>query len=294
MSRKITVFTPTFNRAYCLGQLYESLVKQTNKDFLWLIVDDGSSDNTEALVNQWTKENKIEIQYIFQQNGGMHSAHNTAYANIDTELNVCIDSDDFMPADAIANILNTWKEKGGDSYAGIIGLDVFKSGQIIGTAFPDGVKEATMTDLYQKHRVTGDKKVVLRTAVVREFPPYPIFKEERLVPLGTLYKMIDQSYRYICMNDVYCIVEYLADGSSNSIFKQYRKSPNGFLYARLLEMRYSENTFYTFTRAIHLVSSSLFARKYNIFKSNPNMLLTMAAAPFGLAWHAYILMKTRK
>lgn len=294
MSKKLTVFTPTFNRAYCLGQVYESLVKQAGQDFLWLIVDDGSSDDTNALVNQWIHENKIEIRYIFQQNGGMHSAHNTAYANIDTELNVCIDSDDFMPPDAISHILETWREKGGDSYAGIIGLDAFKTGAIIGTAFPDGISEATITELYQKHKVTGDKKLVLRTAVVREFPPYPIYKDERLVPLGTLYKMIDQKYRYICVNDIYCIVEYLPDGSSNSILKQYRKSPQGFMYARLLEMRYSGNTFYTFTRAMHLVSSSLFARKYNILKSNPNKLLTLVAVPFGLALHAYILMKTRK
>jgi len=104
--KSLTVFTPTYNRAYCLGQLYDSLVRQTNKDFVWLIVDDGSSDTTKEVVASWQKEDKIEIQYVYQENQGMHGAHNTAYKTIVTELNVCIDSDDYMPDDAIAKLLN--------------------------------------------------------------------------------------------------------------------------------------------------------------------------------------------
>ena len=95
--KKLTVFTPTYNRAYCLGNCYESLVRQTCQDFIWLIIDDGSSDHTKELVEDWKKENKIEIKYVWQENTGMHGAHNTAYEIIETELNVCIDSDDYMP-----------------------------------------------------------------------------------------------------------------------------------------------------------------------------------------------------
>ena len=87
----LTVFTPAYNRAYTLHKCYESLLKQTCKDFMWLIIDDGSTDNTKELVEGWIKENKINIKYIYQENQGMHGAHNTAYENIDTELNMCID-----------------------------------------------------------------------------------------------------------------------------------------------------------------------------------------------------------
>lgn len=93
--KTLTVFTPAYNRAHTLPRTYESLVKQDCKDFIWLIVDDGSSDNTKELVEEWQKkENGFEIRYIYKENGGMHTAHNVAYENIDTELNVCIDSDD--------------------------------------------------------------------------------------------------------------------------------------------------------------------------------------------------------
>ena len=131
--KTLTVFTPSYNRAYTLHKCYESLLRQTSKDFTWLIVDDGSSDNTKELVDSWINENKIEINYIYQENQGMHGAHNTAYKNIKTELNVCIDSDDYMPNDAVEKIKETWEKiKDNEKISGIAGLDAYKNGDIIG------------------------------------------------------------------------------------------------------------------------------------------------------------------
>ncbi len=120
----ITVFTPAYNRAHTLGRTYSSLLKQNNKDFVWMIIDDGSTDNTAQRIKEWqTIANGFEIIYIYKQNGGMHTAHNTAYNNISTELSVCIDSDDMLSDDAIENILSKWNEIKNANYAGIIGLD---------------------------------------------------------------------------------------------------------------------------------------------------------------------------
>src|SRR5690606_23015806 len=124
--------TTTYNRAYTLHKLYESLKRQTSKDFCWLIVDDGSQDNTEDLVKIWQDESIVPINYIYQENKGMLGGHNTAYDNITTELNVCIDSDDYMPDNAIERILTLWKENGSDSLAGMVGLDAYEDGEIIG------------------------------------------------------------------------------------------------------------------------------------------------------------------
>ena len=110
----LTIFTPTYNRAYCLHLGYEALCRQTCKDFIWLIIDDGSSDNTADLVKSWQNEGKIKIEYHYQQNQGMHGAHNTAYRLIKTELNTCIDSDDYMPDDAVEKIVDFWREKGNE------------------------------------------------------------------------------------------------------------------------------------------------------------------------------------
>ena len=101
----LTVFTPTYNRAHTLHRTYESLCNQDCKDFIWLIIDDGSTDHTDDLVKSLQqKDNGFEIQYIYKENGGMHTAHNTAYENIYTELNVCIDSDDKMAPGAVRMI----------------------------------------------------------------------------------------------------------------------------------------------------------------------------------------------
>lgn len=293
-NKMITVFTPTYNRAFCLGNCYNSLVNQTSQNFKWLIIDDGSTDTTRTLVNEWIKEEKIDIQYHYQNNQGMHGGHNTAYSLIDTELNVCIDSDDFMPIDAIENIEKLWETRDKTlNLAGIIGLDAFKDGTIV-EKIPETFKYATLSELEVKNKIKGDKKVILKTDVVKQFPSYPIYPYERLVPLGTLYLMIDQHYKYICTNNVFCIIEYLEDGSSKNILKQYKKSPNGFLYSRILEMTYSKSFYYTFTRAMHYISSCIFLKKWMFNKQNPKKFITFLALPFAILLHIYILKKIKE
>ena len=148
MKATLTIFTPAYNRAYTLHKCYESLKKQTNKDFEWLIIDDGSTDNTRELVQSWIEENIIPIKYHYQKNQGMHGAHNTAYELIDTELNVCIDSDDYMPDDAVEKILKFWDKNKSDNIAGIAALDAYESGEVIGNTFPEDLKTSTSLSLF--------------------------------------------------------------------------------------------------------------------------------------------------
>ncbi|MCF8273420.1 MAG: glycosyltransferase family 2 protein [Flavobacteriaceae bacterium] len=287
----ITIFTPTFNRAYCLDQIYQSLVSQSNKNFIWLIIDDGSTDNTKTLVNHWILESKVTIQYHYQENQGMHGAHNSAYDLIKTELNVCIDSDDYMPNDAVEKIINFWTSADADKnkdIGGMIGLDAYKNGEIIGSKIPDGLKETTLEDLYYKHNVSGDKKLVLKTEIVNKFPRYPIFKEERFVPLGTLYLMIDKEYKLLCLNEVLCVVEYMEDGSSRNIIKQFFRHPKGFQHARIINMKYSNYLKVRFKNAVHYISHSLQLKDSHFLKKTPDIMLTLLALPVGLGLYAYI------
>ena len=183
----LTIFTPAYNRAHTLPRTYESLCRQSCKDFLWLIVDDGSTDNTAALVQEWqSRDNGFAIQYIHKENGGMHTAHNTAYANIHTELNTCIDSDDMLADGAVEKILQKWAEVRDRGYAGIVGVDADLQGNIIGKDFPKDMTETTISGYYAVGGA-GDKKLVYRTDVIRAYPEYPVFEGEKYVSLAYKY-----------------------------------------------------------------------------------------------------------
>ncbi|MGB3452724.1 MAG: glycosyltransferase family 2 protein [Moheibacter sp.] len=292
--KTLTVFTPTFNRANLLPRLYESLCRQTSNDFLWLLIDDGSTDGTKELVEKWKNKNLVEIHYVYKENGGMHTAHNTAYSMIKTELNVCIDSDDWMPDDAVENILKKWNSVVDKTkIAGIIGLDADKDGRLIGTANPSDLKFGNLADLYQKHKVKGDKKLIIRTIIVKKYPPYPEYPGEKLVPLGTLYLMIGRNYDFIYSNEIYCIVDYQPDGSSNTIFRQYRQSPKGFGYSRILKIKYDSSLVNKFKNSVHLVSSAIFAKDLGLLLKTNQKFLMLTALPFGILLNLYIRLKTK-
>jgi glycosyltransferase involved in cell wall biosynthesis len=290
---KLTVFTPTFNRAYCLNNCYESLKRQTCKEFIWLIVDDGSTDNTLNLVNMWIEENIIEIKYHFQENQGMHGAHNTAYELIETELNVCIDSDDYMSDQAVEKIIMMWNEYGSERVSGIIGLDSDIDGKIIGSNLPSDLGCSTLFDLYYKYGVTGDKKLVYRTELTRQYP-YPLFQGEKYVGLAYKYYMIDQDFKMLLMNEIICCVEYLPDGSSLNMFNQYRRNPRGFAFYRkeLMKLTFASHSF-KFRQAIHYVSSNLMIKNWRFLEESPYKGLTALAIPLGIFVYLYITSKTR-
>lgn len=284
----LTVFTPAYNRAHTLPRTFESLKRQNCKDFIWLIVDDGSSDNTAELVRKWQLEEKsFEIRYIFKENGGMHTAHNTAYANIDTELNVCIDSDDEMADGAIQKIKDKWESVKNSNYAGIIGLDAdLNSGKIIGKGFFDGVEETTLVGYYAAGGL-GDKKLVYRTDVITKYPEYPAFEGEKYVALEYKYRLIDQDYKLAVLNDVLCNVEYQPDGSTGTMYKQYIKNPKGFAFWRKICMQYPRNRKRVFIDCIHYVAESLIAGNKHYISESPMKVLTALVAPAGilLKWH---------
>lgn len=289
----LTIFTPAYNRAHTLPRTYESLCKQSCKEFVWLIVDDGSTDNTAEIVHDWqSKDNGFEIQYIYKENGGMHTAHNTAYENITTELNVCIDSDDMMAVDAVQKILSKWEEVKDDGYAGIIGLDADFDGNIIGKGFPNDLTETSVIDYYTKGGA-GDKKMVYRTDIINKYPPYPVFEGEKYVSLAYKYRLIDQDYKLAVLDEVLCNVEYQADGSSNNMLHQYIKNPRGFAFWRKVCMEYPESPKRMFLECVHYVSSSIISRNKHFISESPKKMMTVLAIPFGVALTMYIRQKTK-
>ena len=289
----LTVFTPTYNRAHTLPRTYHSLCCQTCKDFEWLIIDDGSSDNTKGIVEKWIKETKeFKIRYIYQKNQGMHGAHNTAYKNITTELNTCIDSDDWMPDNAVELIVQTWKEKGNDKIAGLIGLDQTSDGKIIGSKFNKDQSLTTLTEFYANGG-QGDKKLVYRTEIIKNYPEYPIFEGEKYVGLIYKYWLVDKDYKLFTLNKPLATVEYQLDGSSYNMYSQYLKNPKGFSFLRLTEMKINPSFKRRFISAIHYVATSIISRNKKFVKESTNKPLTILAIPVGISWYFIIKSKVK-
>ena len=297
-AHKLTVFTPTYNRAHLLRRLYESLVTQSCNDFEWLVIDDGSTDFTRSLVEGFIREGRIDIRYIYKENGGLYTGYNTAYANIDSELCVCIDSDDFMPENAVEIILDTWRSRGSNRYAGLIGLDYsLDNMEPVGGRFPEGMTECYFPDLYIRNIHRGDTKPVTRTDLMKQVAPQVGFDGEKdFNPVYMLLQVTD-TMPMLVVDECLCVVEYQTglDSMSENIFGQYIRSPRSFAKLRRLEMTLTRTTPLNLLRsAIHYVSSSLLAADPHWLRSSPRPLVTLLAAPAGWLLSKYIIRKNRR
>ena len=295
MMKQLTVFTPTFNRKHLLPRLYDSLRNQTDKNFTWMIIDDGSTDGTGELVKTWQQNNLLEIKYFYKVNEGMHTAHNTAYEKITTSWNTCIDSDDIMSINAVESILSQLADVNDDNdFYAVVGLDADQQGNMIGTSFPDHLKKMRFNEIYLKYGLIGDKKIVSKTEVMKNLPPYPIYEGERLVPLDYKSLLADQFAYVKPVNEVWCIVEYQEDGSTRNMLKQYRRNPRGFAFSRISRIDYGITLKERFKNAVHLISSSLFSKDFASLLRTKHTILVIAAIPFGFLLNLYIRLKTEK
>lgn len=289
--KTLTVFTPTYNRAHTIGRTYESLCRQTCKDFEWLVVDDGSADDTESIVKKWIEDAVIPIRYIKKENGGLATGYITAFANIESELNVCIDSDDFMPDNAVELIVNTWNKrgKGRPDIAGVRGLDFYMGGGPIGGYYTD-LSEMPYWELAKTH--SGDTKLAIRTDLLKALPVMKIYPGEKNANPSYYFWQIPQ--KYIMLNENLCWVDYQPNGMAAGIFRQYKNSPNSFAqYRRMLLNHPAVPLKRKFLEAVHYVSSCIFARQWDMVSTSPRKVLTIAAFLPGCLLNAYVRYKAK-
>jgi len=296
MAPLITVFTPTYNRKHCIHRCYESLQRQSSHNFEWLIIDDGSTDDTEGLVRQWqASETRFPIRYFYKENGGLHTGYNKGIELAQTELFVCIDSDDWMPDDAVETIETLWKEISHRGYAGIMGIDRYENGQCVGGAFPDGIQEMFLYEKLTKYKIPGDKKMIHRTELLKKVAPMTVFPGEKFFNPSYLMYQLDQFGKLYVTNHCFCIVDYQPDGMSSNFYKQLRNSPLSFAETRKLYLRFPDTTpAFKLRHSIHYVSNCIMARKLWVgLKESVFPLYAWLALAPGFLLHCLVLYKTR-
>ena len=221
----ITVLTPTYNRKYIINKAYESLVRQTNKDFEWLVIDDGSVDETKKLIKKFINEKKISIRYIYKKNGGKHTALNVGIKEAKGDLILILDSDDYLSDDAIEIVYKYWKKYSKDkSLCGMTFLRKITNNIYKDKKFDECV--SNMIEFKYNNNNLADMCEVMRTDILREYP-YPEFEGERFLSEVIVTGEISKKYNtaYIPIEIYY--TEYLEDGLSRNWFKLVVNNPLG-------------------------------------------------------------------
>ena len=225
---KISVLTPTYNRATLLKKLYNSLIENSkyNVDIEWLIMDDGSKDNTKKIVEDFIKEKKIEIKYYYQENQGKMVALNKLVGQASGELIIDCDSDDYFTEDAFDIISKAFLEnKNTENVYGICFLKYNQNGENMGNSFRKN--KTTMFDLYFKEGETGEKSIVFYSNIRKKYC-HKLEKNEKFITEARLYHELDLKYCIICVNKPIMICEYQNEGYSKNILKNFKESPFGY------------------------------------------------------------------
>jgi len=236
----LTIFTPTYNRATTLPDLYDSLILQSNHDFNWLIVDDGSTDNTESIVNSWIIENYLSIVYYKQQNFGKHIAHNKGLELCETELFFCVDSDDKLSEDAVHVICNLNSDEETNDVLGFYLRKGDFHGIPIGDNWPKNIKYAFLNELYQKYNFKGEMAIILKTKLIKKYC-FPTFYDEKFVRETVFYDQINNIAPMRLENKVCYLFKYQEDGYTAQGMKLEFKNPIGTGYNYLHHIEYTIN-----------------------------------------------------
>ena len=229
---KITIFTPTYNRKHLLPNLFESLKKQTNKDFVWLVIDDGSSDGTSELFEEWKKQAVgFQIDYVQKKNGGKHTAIEKANEVCSTDYIVCVDSDDYLTENAVEQM---YKEidiiDKMDDVCGVVTRRAKPNGEPFSINWVPNEMSLYFYELSKKYGYSTDTSLLFKTNIVNKFH-FPIFKDERFVTESVYYNQFLYDYKMYASNNLYYLAEYMPDGYTAQGLNLFFKNPEGYLYA---------------------------------------------------------------
>lgn len=287
----LTIFTPTYNRAKCLEVLYKSLLQQNSNLFVWLIVDDGSTDNTKDIIKEWQLQKKISIEYYYQQNSGKMAAHNLAVSKCKTQLFFCVDSDDYLVPNTITQIIEYWNTiKYNQHLCGIVGLRTITNKNVHVPNLEDlKYQSIYLSDLYKKG-FNGETSLIFKTDVLRHYL-FPIIKGEKFITEDYIYCQLEDKYKMAFFPKETMICTYRKDGYTYNQWKVLMMNPKGStLYYKEKAKRSKKLKDQIFLYRYY-IAFGIFS-KYSLFKilyDSENFLFTSILMPLGI--YTYLKIK---
>lgn len=285
----ITVLTPTFNRGGGLQSLWNSLQKQTVKDFEWLVVDDGSTDGTKNLITQLQEKSDFPIRYIYKNNGGKHTALNVGIQTICSELTFIVDSDDCVTDDAIESILKIHKKyRAQNNICGYAFLRAFPDGKVNGKKFDVDEKIGSYIDVRVNGDDTGaDKAEVFKTHCLKEFP-FPEYPNEKFLGEDLVWVRMARKYEMVHINKAIYVGNYLEDGLTNNRRKHNIASPIGCMHRAEEFMESDLKTRYRIKGGLQYIVYGRFAgvEVVDLIRKSRHKILATVCIPGGLLLYA--------
>ena len=281
----ITVLTPTFNRGGRLQSLWDSLQKQTVKDFEWLVVDDGSTDGTKDLITQLQEKSDFPIRYIYKSNGGKHTALNVGIQTICSELIFIVDSDDCVTDDAVESILKIHKKyRSQNNICGYAFLRAFPDGKVNGKKFNVDEKIGSYIDVRVNGDDTGaDKAEVFKTHCLKEFP-FPEYPNEKFLGEDLVWVRMARKYEMVHINKAIYVGNYLEDGLTNNRRKHNIASPIGCMHRAEEFMESDLKTRYRIKGGLQYIVYGRFAgvKVVDLIRKSRHKVLATVCTPGGL------------
>ncbi len=285
----LTIYTPAYNRCEHLKTAYESLLRQTCGDFVWLVVDDGSTDGTEELMTGLINEKKIDIKYIKKENGGKHTATNVAFENCDTELiMVALDSDDYLKDNAISAIVEDYFSSD-KKYDGYIYMKEDSRGVRFIQNFSDSLEVMSWKDAVVGGYFDGEALLVLKSDYAKKFS-YPEIEGERFFTEAFVYLQMTEPFLW-SRESIY-VAEYLEDGYTKNIMKSFVKSPVSFAMYNDLRVDIYSSPFKKIKYGAYYCGFSLLCKKRRFIRECKKPFWAFVSLPFGVAF--FCLLKYKK
>lgn len=277
----LTIFTPTYNREHTLQRLYKSLCNQTNKNFIWLIIDDGSTDNTKKLIKEFMDESFIAIQYYYQCNQGKHIAHNAGVEKCKTELFFCVDSDDYLMENAVEQILDDRKNIMDDGVSGIVTTRINEGGEPIVMEMPKCLQYSSLCDLYERHKFKGDTALVFKTKFISQFK-FPKINNEKFIGEEYIYVQMDFLYKLYVSSKKYYVCQYLEDGYTKNMFKLIANNPKGYMVLKNMKFNLSKKIIIKYKAAALYQVGCWLCKEQNLLRKSPNGIISLLAYPLAI------------
>lgn len=279
-----SIFTPTYNRAELLYRVYQSIISQNFSDLEWIVVDDGSTDNTAEVINKLQRESNISIVFLQKTNGGKHTAFNLAVEQARGDFFLCVDSDDWLSKNALSSLAESLVLV--DQEVGLVAYKADASGELLSDRFPKNIKSVSLFQLNNRFHCRGEFSIVFKSEIIKRFR-FPVFSEETYLGENVLYDRLGKNAEFVLLPYEVTICEYQSTGLSSMHVALMKENPAGFCIYYMQRIDLQDGLLQRLITAGKYHAFCFFAGDKKTDYSGEHKAIVALAKPLGILFRNY-------